>query len=218
MAKIMSMSLSCHPCPIFWLVFLVQSPGSYFLVSAQHITTHSPLLNGSSSSMEVWPVPPQPPLIKSRSATGPIRTLFFCEILRKILSLWEIETLIFELRSSECPFYIYLVDKVVPCETIRRKGSWRQVRKFLTPFPFLLQSSEAWSHSCPGLCESSLYLYDISPHFFFFFLLEQVWDFLLLLLMERTVTSSHLLSQYFIWHHHHSKEQIKSWWEKHVNK
>lgn len=63
-AALMLVSLACYPDPISWVVFLVQSPGSYYLVCVPHVTTLPPLLNGASSSLELWPTLLGPPLIR----------------------------------------------------------------------------------------------------------------------------------------------------------
>lgn len=128
MAKIMLISLSCPPDPISWLVFLVQSPGDYYLVCVQRISTATHPFWMDQEAL--WP--PPPPLLGQGCAAGSIRAPSV-GFLKEILSSWDTETLIFELKSNGHLFHIHLMHKLGPQEGWGRRV-WRRGGEILDPF------------------------------------------------------------------------------------
>lgn len=135
-------------------------------MSVQQITDLLGLLKGRPTALPGETTPPSPgPLIRPRVCSGTSQNLF-CRILS--LSLWETRTLMFELKSNGCPFYIHLVEQSRIVFRRMRQKSLEERWRNSWPLSFLSCSClpEAQLQSRLGVCDH-LYIIIITLLFLF---------------------------------------------------
>lgn len=173
-------------------------------MSVQKITDLLGLLKGGPTAVPGETTPPSPgPLIRPRVCGGASHNLF-CRILS--LSLWQTRTLMFELKSNECPFYIHLVEQSSIVFGKMRQKSLEERWRNSWPLFFLSCSClpEAQLQSCLGVCDH-LYIIIITHLFFFFLALVSV-KFSSVTSNPKSLNYSGFTNQYFLWHCHNSKK------------